>query len=459
MKKLLLYVGIIVGGILLSFPLLCGMALQQAYDEQIAHLPVQPGIQFEAQPLDRGWFSSSADIKILLQMDQLLADPELSGQVMEVMVATQFSHGPVLLTESGLQLGLGYGAARFHSDGIDSVAPALVRWLKDSPLNVHTKIDFQRATITTLELQPFSSEFEGGDFSFGGASVTVTSNHTYDRFQGELQVQAMSLDAPEVKVVISGASGSADYEGSEPYTMVGESVFRIPSVDISGKGAAVVLTGMEINNGSQLNQGRMNYFQTIEVAGIEAPLPLSSAIWHVEINGVSPSAVEGWADYSLALQEQVQAGTLPVSETGDIELTPEMEARLQVVMADLLQPGLGMVQQLNLQLLGAPQQAKMKMEFVGLPGVDIDQVEDPLQFLPAFKGELKVELDEKSMLNSPFAPLLQPYMQQGLLVSEQGKLVILATLQDGNLLLNDTPVPLQAMLEELLAPEDAPVQP
>jgi len=455
MKKLLIYLGAVALGVVLTFPLLCGFALQKAYDVRTTNLPQRPGITFEVEPLQRGWFKSQASVGIKLELDKVLGSAEFAGRTLQLVVQSDLFHGPLVWTDHGLQLGLGYGAVSFSSVAAEGTSSELAEWLQQAPLSIHTLIDFQQAASTTLTVQPYSSTEGDESLEFGGASVTLASNRAFDHFEGSLQFGGLQLNQPDVQVNMPSASGSMEYEGNDPYTMVGESVFNIPRVEISGGKTSVVLQNINLNGGNQLNQGLMSYFQTMEIGQIESPLPLKSAIWHLEFNGIAPAALEAWADYSMKLQEQIELGTVQTTAAGGVDLTPEMEAQLRAVLKQLLQPGLGFFQRLDLVALDAPQQASLKLEYVGLPGVDIDQVQDPLQFLPAFSGELSIKLDEASIMASPFGQLLLPYMQQGLLMSEQDKLVLLAILKDGNLMLNGSPLPLQAMLESMLNPQPA----
>ena len=98
----------------------------------------------------------------------------------------------------------------------------------------------------------------------------------------------------------------------------------------------------------------------------------------------------------------------------------------------------------------------MRLGYNGLPGgVSFADLDDPLQFLPAFNGAVNLELDEASVVGSQFADTVLPFMQQGLLLPEQGKLVLRASLEDGVMLLNGSPFPIEALLQSAMT-EPAP---
>lgn len=456
MKKLLVYVVVIAIGVLVSFPLVSGFALERAYEERIANMPKQPGITIATESYERGWFRSSAEVRVTLALDELLGDPELANEPLELRVLSDLHHGPVLFTELGPRLGLGYGNLSFSGASAEGLEQALASWLEAAPLTIRTIIYFDQSAQTELEVAAYEMD-EGEDHvRFGGASLSLRSNSDLTRFDATMLVKASNLISTDVALDMAEASGSMSYEGSSPYTMVGESVFSIPKLAITGKSFSLILESMNINSGNQINQGKMDYFQTIEVGSIESPFPVTSAGWHLEFSGVSPEALENWSEVSLRIQEQYQSGDLPLDEQGEPQLTAEMEAELEQVMNELFQPGLGFVQRLDVGALGEQHHADMSLGYKGLPGgVDFEDLEDPMQLLPAFAGAVNVELNEASVMSSQFADMLMPFMQQGLLMPEQGKLVLRASLDDSVMLLNGSPVPLEALLQSAMSEEPA----
>ncbi|MEE2733467.1 MAG: DUF945 family protein [Pseudomonadota bacterium] len=454
MKKLVIYVVAIGVGVLLSFPLVTGFALERAYQSRVASMPQQPGVEITAESYDRGWFGSQALVRVRLHPAEWLGDPTLVSESFDLLVKSDLQHGPVLFTDLGVRFGLGYGNLGFAGDNPEGLAQTLSEWLAATPLTIQTIIYFDQTAHTELEIQAYSAD-EGEDhIRFGGLSASLLTSADLTRFDASFLIRPSSLLTTDLALDMTEASGAMNYQGNNPYTLVGESVFALPRLALNSKAFSLILEDIKLNHGSQLNQGKMDFFQTLEISRLESPLPLESARWHMEVLGVSPEGLEQWSEVSLEIQQAVSAGTLPVDAMGEAQLTPELEHRLTQVMQTLLQPGLGFVQRLDVGALGAPHHAHLNLEFVGLPaGVSWDSLEDPMQFLPAFRGALDLELDEAAVMGSQFAAMVQPYQQQGLLLTEQGKLVLRAALADGVLMLNDNPLPLEAMLQSAMAPE------
>lgn len=454
MKKLLIYAVVIIVGVLLSFPLLTGFALERAYENRVANMPVQPGITIVSEAYQRGWFQSNALVRVSLDLGEWLGDPSLGSEPFDVLVKSDLHHGPVLFTNLGVRFGLGYGSLSFAGDGLEGLEKDLAQWLEAAPLNIHTIIYFDQSAQTELDIAEYSSDQGEDHIRFGGMNMSLRTNGDLTKFDATLLLQPSSLITTGLALDMTEASGSMSYEGATPYTLVGESVFSVPKLAINSKSFSLVLEGINMNNGSQLNQGKMDYFQTLEIGRLESPFPISSAGWHLEFMGVSPQGLESWSDVSLEIQQAVNSGNLPLDEKGEPQLTPDMEAKLEQVMKELLQPGLGFVQRLDLGALGAQHHANMNLKFEGLAaGGNWDSLDDPLQFLPTLSGALDLELDEAAVMNSQFAEMILPYQQQGLLMSEQGKLVLKASLQEGMLMLNGNPLPLEAMLQSAMQPE------
>lgn len=447
MKKLAIYVVIVIIGVLLSFPMISGIKLKEAYLQRIGAMPEQPGVTLHKESYDRGWFRSSAVTRIELDLERLLDDPKYAGKPANLIVRSDFSHGPVVLTDMGVRFGLGYGSLNLSGADLLGVEDTLSEWLAAAPVSIHTLINFDQSAHTELTVAAYESDDGDDHMRFGGASASLMSNSNLTRFDGSLVVHATSIITTGFALDMGESSGSLNYQGSNPYSMVGEMVFNIPSLSIASKSGAVVLQGINLNSGNQMNQGKLDYFQTIEVGSIESPLPLTSARWHLEFTGVSPVGLEAWSDFTLEYEERAQAGKLPLDENGEPVLTPEMEAQLEQVMVELLQPGLAFTQRLDVDALGTNHNANMVMTYTGLPdGVSVDQVDDPMFYLQAIQGSLTVELDEESVMNSPLVDTVMPLLQQGLLMSEGGKLLLHAKLEEGAMMLNGHPIPLEALL-------------
>ncbi|MCK5790852.1 MAG: DUF945 family protein [Ketobacter sp.] len=456
MKKLLAYVVVIVIGVLLSFPLVSGFALERAYEKRIANMPLQAGIAVAPQSYDRGWFRSHAVVRVTLSLDQLLGDPALGQHPLDLLVESRFYHGPLLLTDIGPRLGLGYGSLSLSGSSAEGVEQTLSRWLEAAPLNLRTIIYFDQSAQTELDIAAYEMDQGQDHIRFGGANLSLRSNKALTRFDASLLVRASNVLSAGFALDMAEASGSMSYTGNSPYTMVGESVFSIPKLALTSKSMVLILENLNLNSGNQVNQGKMDYFQTLEIESIESPLPITAASWHLEFTGVSPTGLERWSDVSMQIQQQFQSGTLPTDETGEPQLTPQLEAELEQVMHALFQPGLGFAQQLDVAALGAQHHADMRLGYNGLPGgVSFADLDDPLQFLPAFNGAVNLELDEASIVGSQFADTVLPFMQQGLLLPEQGKLVLRASLEDGVMLLNGSPFPIEALLQSAMT-EPAP---
>ncbi|MBA54881.1 MAG: hypothetical protein CMK89_10555 [Pseudomonadales bacterium] len=454
MKKLLIYAVAITVGVLLSFPLLTGFALERAYENRVANMPVQPGITIVSESYERGWFRSNALVRVSLNLGEWLGDPSLEDDTFDVLVKSDLHHGPVLFTDLGTRFGLGYGSLSFAGDGLQGLEQDLAQWLEAAPLKIHTIIYFDQSAHTELDIAEYAADQGEDHIRFGGMNVSLRTNGDLTKFDATLLIQPSSMITTGLALDMTEASGSMSYEGATPYTLVGESVFTVPKLAVNGKTLSLVLQDINMNNGSQMNQGKMDYFQTLEIGNLESPLPIQSASWHLEFTGVSPEGLERWSDVSLEIQKAVSNGTLPLDDKGEPQLTPALEAELEQVMQALLQPGLGFVQRLDLGALGAQHHTHMNLKFEGLPaGVSLEGLDDPMQFLPAFSGALDLELDEPAVMNSQFADMVLPYQQQGLLMSEQGKLVLKAALQDGVLMLNGNPLPLEAMLQSAMQPE------
>lgn len=453
MKKIAIYMVIITIGVLLSFPMVSGIKLKEAYLQRIGSMPQQPGITLHNESYERGWFRSTAVIRVELDLAQLTGEPSLADKPLDLLVRSDFHHGPVLLTDMGLRFGLGYGSLSFSGSEMKDAEKVLTEWMAAAPLTIRTLINFDQSAHTELNIEPYASDQGDDHIRFGGISATLMSDGSLTHFDGTLVVNASSILTTGFALNLGESSGSMSYQGDNPYTMVGETVFNIPSLSVTGKDMSMVLQGVNLNGGTQLNQGKLDYFQTVEIENIESQLPVTAGSWHLEFTGISPEGLEAWSDFTTEMQAQFQTGALAQDDTGEPQLTPEMEARLEQVVNQLLQPGLGFSQRLSVKALGETHNADMELSYIGLPaGGSLLHVANPKDYIPAFKGGINVLLHEQAIMDSPMADTVMPLVQQGLLLPKEGKLVLEARLEQGELLLNGSPVPLDALLQSAMQP-------
>jgi hypothetical protein len=86
--------------------------------------------------------------------------------------------------------------------------------------------------------------------------------------------------------------------------------------------------------------------------------------------------------------------------------------------------------------------ADIRIDWEGLPQVNNSADIDSEDALAALKVELTVSLDLEAIMRSPAAELVDPYVQQGFIRIDSGRILLDGSLDDGQLVLNGEEVPL-----------------
>ena len=91
-------------------------------------------------------------------------------------------------------------------------------------------------------------------------------------------------------------------------------------------------------------------------------------------------------------------------------------------------------------------EADIKVRWQGLPDLQtLEGIEIP-QVLAALEVEINVSLDVEAVMRSPAAEMVDPYVQQGYFVIDNGRLLFNASLANNELTVNGEATPLDQFL-------------
>ena len=424
MKKIMVTIAVIFLGVIVCTPYVTGRQLEQSYYQQIEAMPAQPGISIENQSYERGWFSSSVRTQVELDLQAISQDPDLSDTPLRLLIESSLKHGPIVLSQNGVRLGLGSGELNLIAPQQPYPDSAVVDWLKQAPVQLNTFVFFNRSTQTEMHVQAYSKDGADVDVRFGGAMLQLTMDSTYTKMDGNLVVQPSSLVADGRGISLGEISGSMSYAGINSMLVEGESVLKLDSVSVVDETLNLKLQNLAVNSGSNKNAGGMDIFQTLEFEVVESPVPIESGKWHMELNGIPLAALEQWSELAVDFEKLGQQSAV------DAE-TSEFQTKLQQLMDELNKPGINMLQQIDLAALGGKHELKLAITYMGMQdGVNLMQVEDPMEYVKALQGSLYFQGDEQAIASSPLAGMVMPFTEQGILVAEDGKIKLDAKLDN-----------------------------
>lgn len=215
-KGLALGVVVVVAGLAVS-PNIIGTQAEAELREHIQLFDQeQPGYTLEIIEYERNWFSSSAQLKLGIDLPTLLADPE--AEVLSTDIELSIQHGPIL-TDQGLSIGLAAWQAKNDGKGLETYLAWDANqpfYLQQGSVSLFGNAVYQdyipqlESTEALEDLQVSLTEYRG-DGSYDGSEFAYQGNYetlllgAEDEFAVELNAMAVKVDADaDLKTMIVG---------------------------------------------------------------------------------------------------------------------------------------------------------------------------------------------------------------------------------------------------------------
>ncbi|MFT6915529.1 MAG: hypothetical protein ACJAWL_001838 [Motiliproteus sp.] len=405
---------------------------QQSFDTQVELLrKLAPGYRLSLTDaeLTQGLFGG--DVRIALLFDA--ADAQIPS--LTLLLTSTLQYGPLLLTDSGIKLGLVAGKSQLAVRGLSVTnAEKLEALIGPHLLTADHWVDFSNQLVATIDAPGVDIQEDAQQFSFDGIRAEIHSDLDSRQLTADLALGSFSVSSPEGTLAIDSGRALLESADISSYVAPGSLKLNLPQIDFNQPGVAISLKEVSLGLRQTLDNGMLSATETLKVAEIISPLPISAANVSFTFNQINPKGIELWGEVVGQLDAD---GSMP-------EITPE-EGR--ALISALLQPGLEFIQSYQLSTAQGSLDANLSIEYRGLAaGLHPMDVEDPRQFLQAFKAELDISADQQAIMALPVAGMVAAYIEQGFLVQDQQTLRLDAKLLDGELSLNGKSFPLDSWL-------------
>lgn len=414
-------------------PKFIGDMAHQMYQQGFDNYPPDTSFSFEHKSFKQSWFYSDAVTMIKFSA----GIPEYDA--MEWVLTSRIQHGPILFTHDGIKLGFAYVDTASSFTGLPQQGQALVdEYLEKGAITIKTLIDFEQLSHDYFVINAINIENDLNSATFGGLKVIGTSLLDYSLMKGEIILPSSQIISPDMAVDIADASGTYDLHNYNNEMLLGKTSLTMPSIQIVAKQNVTLLENLSITAETSEKSGKINVAESIALAKITAPVPITSFQYNIEINQLDPKALKLWAELSQKLQ--------PAS-TG--------KEKLRELLTALLQEGLELNQQFQLHGMGGILSIDWDTSYVGLAdGAHVLDVQDKKILAQAVNMHLLITVDKVVVLSSPFVTMIEPYMKQGFVVEKDGKFIANIKLTGGALTINDQPFPVESLFPLF---EQAPV--
>jgi uncharacterized protein YdgA (DUF945 family) len=436
-KKLAIGIGLGVFLILAiaAAPKLIGLSLRDnTVDTLFSLIPPESRQQvaITETSFEDGWYSSSAEFQ--LDFTPFALNETLSGSL-----AFEFSHGPVILTPEGMEFGLAYATItpRFASKEITKALTQVPFELPEVTFELFA--GFDQSLLLELTIAPVIITEPEASVSFEGLTGTLLANPD---MSAEIQMMMGGLRATESESGMGFELASMQLASSSEQInnlfAPSDLLLSIPSIS-SQSPLQFSVEGVEAQSRVRPGidaQRQIDVYQRFNINNISSDIPIRSLSWTTEVNELQTALVSAYYDLIANFQQQMAAGSGAM---------PSEEDALELALL-LAQNGLVFNNQVAANIYDGDNQADIRIRWLGLPQLQSMEEIEISEVIAALEVEVNVSLDLEAIMRSPAAEMVDPYVQQGYVSIDNGRLLLDVSLANSELTINGEVTPLDQFL-------------
>lgn len=381
-----------------------------------------------------GWFSSSGALEVQYAPFGAL------GESTTFNVPYQVSHGPLLRSETGYQLGLAQAQLYPEIEESGSIA-ALQELPFDLPKSrVQVLTGFDQSTTVAFEIEPADYQNSAGELVFEGLNGTLLA---YADRSADLSLSMGLLRAREpdtqAQLEVGGLSVQSHFDQIDNLLAPASARFTVNQIRSTG---ITDLSIARISGDSQLRAAAagpdmIDIIQNFSLVDIDSEFPLDDLHFTLEIRELRREVARSYFDLVTEYQRQINSATV---------VTSTVAALSQELGLSLLRDGLILVNKIEASAYQGEHQASLDMNWDGLPQLGSLQQLDPAAIVAALTLQIDVSLDLNAVRRSPYADVVEAYVQGGYLKIEGDRVTLKGALADDELSLNGDTISLDQFI-------------
>jgi hypothetical protein len=407
-------------------PKVIGAEIERAIiDNLLTLIPPKAESQFEIRrnEFSDGWFSSTTTIEFIYT--------PIGTDAIALTMDFDIDHGPLLQTEDGLSIGLAYAVIQpsIRNDLFDIAIADLPFPLPDITLKLLARFDQSMRVNMNVSALNFSEAARELNFSGLDANVDVASDQSVN-FSIQMGELSATENAGNFNVLISGMTLTSSTTQINDILAESRATLAIPVVS-STLPLPFSVSDIGIDYGLQASNTEDNsseIYQTVSVASIESEIPVSSFSWLTEVKQVNNELLRDYSMLLSELQNEINAG----AETLSADFT-ELGQELYLLV---LQNPLEFNNRIEANSYDGDHTVDLRVLWAGISALNTSTELDINEAIAALNMGLDISLDLESILRSPLAGVVKPYVQQGYLTIANGRILVEASLQDSVLRVN-----------------------
>ena len=427
MNKVGLTIGA-VAGICLIAPKFVGDMVEAKYQDVIDRMANHASIEVVESQFSKNWFSGVSVIKVRAKGELV------EFQDMEVIVKDAINFGPIVFDDNGISFNLATSnSTLMFSEG--AVSDDFIKLLNEK-LSINSKITYGLNYVTAFNLKEITKEQDGNNFRIGEMNGEFTLvDDTY--MTGEFNWQGANFNGPAATVVINGTQMVIDQEviSGDIYSgnavMIGGGVFTVP--EISVKDPALVdlfaLKELAISARSVVVDEQIDITVNYNAKEIKTA---DQVFKNANLNLI-------FKHLDADVLAELNAILAQIPTNGDETATAMHMQKVAMVATKLLasNPEI-LISDLSVET----PEGKIQSDMLVTIDNTIYDPANPMSLIAAIKADAKGNGPELFFANLGLQPMLDMYVEQGLLVRNDTDLSFTVAFKQGQLNVNGNDLPL-----------------
>jgi len=421
----------------IASPLLMGLVAENQFTTQLEQMSAEQtagkasisDVQF-----NRGYAQSEASFVMTIE------DPSTDLPAVSILIESDLQHAPISISEFGLS------ALEINSQDRFSLIQGpedFIAFINDN-MQGYFLTGYSRANVlgnfdSVLSSPALDFSSEAGDFNILMDSMVINTSGKLDGSVTDFDVKLPSttIKGTEFSVNVASVTAIGDRYTDTSGVELGKTLMEVAQVSVVSAMGGAEIKNITLSAVSDLVGDKIDTNVHYNVESIVAPLPVSSASYHVDFNGLSVASAQLVQDLQKHLNE--------------MEANPESADQFfnQLISATL-QPGLQINQELKANAFGGDWVADLDVEYTGIEGVELAAMKDPKVAVQGIAATLVITADNAALLRTPLAPMLDGLLQQGFITLDNTNLTTAAYLNAGKLTINEVEMPVDSIIDAIL---------
>ncbi|MGR6870739.1 DUF945 family protein [Pseudomonas sp. HK3] len=436
MKKSIIIPAVLLTAVGITSPYIMGLVAENQFTSQLETLSVEYNSEMFVSDIhfNRGYAKSDASFVMTF------ADPSNEIPTISILFESNMQHAPVHMNEFGLSLFEIYSQDRLSfSQGPEELIAFVNENMGGYILSGYSRANVLGSFDSVLSTTDLDFSSEAGDLNIQMDSVVINSSGQIDGSETlfDIKLPSTNIESAEFNVKIDNLSTVGDRRTDTSGIELGSSVMEVAQLSIVSAMGEAKINNMTLSAVSDLVDNKVDTNFSYIIESIESPLPVSSASYKMDVNGLSMAS-------ALLIQDLQQ-------QLDNMEINPEsVDVYFNQLLTTTFQPGLHINQELKANAFGGDWLVELDVEYTGVDGVEIAALADPKVAIKAVAATMVVTADNNALLRTPIAPMVDGFLEQGLIKLDNTNVISVANLTAGKLTVNELEIPVEPLIDALL---------